>query len=338
MDGYIEHHHSIPASSFGTLIQSVKAGERWGVGQHMSRFNGRPPASRRVPPWLALFLVASATTCHRSAHRQRTLPDTPLVIGYAHDCQSGKVDLAIEGGVNVVVWAFLHMTASTHHDQVSPLRHHTAVNGLHPSIDTSHLDLQCIRACRRRWEARGIEVTHLAAFGGWNGPHVDEHYSGAAWFAAFEDMNTHHGDGDSTLFDGGRPLFDGVDVDFEGNDDVHAPTIADFCQAAKESGLLVTMAPPESYLDALGDGSFSLSLAMPPLAWKHGPVAAPTAAGSTGPPPTFRHAGRNAYAWLLDELGIDTFAFVAIQLYEGWSRASHAIATTTAMGPPQWHT
>ena len=205
MDGYIEHHHSIPASSFGTLIQSVKAGERWGVGQHMSRFNGRPPASRRVPPWLALFLVASATTCHRSAHRQRTLPDTPLVIGYAHDCQSGKVDLAIEGGVNVVVWAFLHMTASTHHDQVSPLRHHTAVNGLHPSIDTSHLDLQCIRACRRRWEARGIEVTHLAAFGGWNGPHVDEHYSGAAWFAAFEDMNTHHGDGDSTLFDGGRP-------------------------------------------------------------------------------------------------------------------------------------
>ena len=69
---------------------------------------------------------------------------------------------------------------------------------------------------------------------------------------------------------------------------------------------------------------------MPPLAWKRGPVAAPTAAGSTGPPPTFRHAGRNAYAWLLDELGIDTFAFVAIQLYEGWSRASHAIATTTA--------
>jgi hypothetical protein len=89
MDGYIEHHHSIPASSFGTLIQSVKAGERWGVGQHMSRFNGRPPASRRVPPWLALFLVASATpataapTASERSPTRRSSLGTPTIVNRA---------------------------------------------------------------------------------------------------------------------------------------------------------------------------------------------------------------------------------------------------------------
>jgi hypothetical protein len=54
-----------------------------------------------------------------------------------------------------------------------------------------------------------------------------------------------------------------VDWDLEGNDDRHAPTshftietlnvMADFAACAKEElGLVVSMAPAESYLDALG--------------------------------------------------------------------------------------
>jgi chitinase len=58
-------------------------------------------------------------------------------------------------------------------------------------------------------------------------------------------------------------LFDGVDWDLEGNDDRHAPTahfaietlnvMADFSVCAKNTlGLVVSMAPAESYLDSLG--------------------------------------------------------------------------------------
>ena len=68
-------------------------------------------------------------------------------------------------------------------------------------------------------------------------------------------------------------LFDGIDWDLEGNDDRQAPTarftidtldvMADFSVCAKaQLGLSVSLAPAESYLDALGPSGEAL-----PLQW-----------------------------------------------------------------------
>ena len=37
------------------------------------------------------------------------MPDGPLVIGYAHNATSGKVEEAIQQGANVVCWSFVDM-------------------------------------------------------------------------------------------------------------------------------------------------------------------------------------------------------------------------------------
>jgi len=72
----------------------------------------------------------------------------------------------------------------------------------------------------------------------------------------------------------------------------------------KASGRFVSLAPPQSYLDASTD-EFSLSLALPARCWHA----------------EFAYAGRNAYAALLALAPPDTFDFVSLQLYESWPRA-----------------
>lgn len=77
-------------------------------------------------------------------------------------------------------------------------------------------------------------------------------------------------------------LFDGIDWDYEGHDNLDAPTskftletldiMADFTTEAKSHGLITSMAPAESYLDASVvadsiDATFSLRLDLPPRAW-----------------------------------------------------------------------
>lgn len=39
------------------------------------------------------------------------MPSAPLVIGYANNATSGKVDAAIAAGLNVVCWSFVDMLA-----------------------------------------------------------------------------------------------------------------------------------------------------------------------------------------------------------------------------------
>mmetsp|Transcript_7730 Transcript_7730/g.11254 ORF Transcript_7730/g.11254 Transcript_7730/m.11254 type:complete len:415 (-) Transcript_7730:87-1331(-) len=243
----------------------------------------------------------------------RSIPSDSLVIGYAHD--AAKVEEAIKNGVNVVCWSFLNMVPTPSGKA---------------SIKTD-LDLSAIRAIRERFNT----VLHVAAFGGWNGPHPHPSppgVGGKEWCDAFVDFNGQNGH-----------LFDGIDWDLEGHDDRTAPTslfaittldiMADFSLEAKTRyGMSVSLAPAESYLDAMAgpesDEEFSLLLNLPPLAYLNGSDDDRALLENTG----FSHAGRQAYAYVLHRAGIDSFDWVSIQLYESYSRFLHE--TTRAEPQP----
>jgi chitinase len=78
-----------------------------------------------------------------------------------------------------------------------------------------------------------------------------------------------------------------------------------FSQLLKNAGYIVSMAPAESYLDPTTD-EFSLSLLHNYPEWKK-------------EVPEFNYHGRNAYAYLLAKYSIDTFDFISVQLYEGYT-------------------
>ena len=78
-----------------------------------------------------------------------------------------------------------------------------------------------------------------------------------------------------------------------------------FSQLLKKDGYIVSMAPAESYLDSSTD-EFSLSLLYNYPEWEK-------------KCPDFNYHGRNAYAYLLAKYSVDTFDFISVQLYEGYS-------------------
>ena len=109
--------------------------------------------------------------------------------------------------------------------------------------------------------------------------------------------------------------FDGIDWDIEGNTDKNSSInyftykeldiMGKFSQLLKKEGYIVSMAPAESYLDPTTD-EFSLSLLHNYLEWEK-------------EVPEFNYHGRNVYAYLLAKYSIDTFDFISVQLYEGYT-------------------
>ncbi len=256
--------------------------------------------------------IVSSTNAYSSSmknnNRRRSIPKTaPLIIGYGSNAKSGKAEQAIIDGANIIIWSFIHLHISDEDDRSSA------------SIKTG-LDLDEIKRIRDKYE----HVVHMAAFGGWNGPHPPtfsdgSSLSGGKWcdvFMEFNDMN--------------NDVFDGIDWDYEGNDDLNAPTakftletldiMADFTISAKSHGLIVSMAPAESYLDATAhpgtiDATFSLRLDLPPRAWTSSHASEEDKKIING----FSHAGRQCYAYVLAKAGVESFDFISIQLYEGYS-------------------
>lgn len=224
------------------------------------------------------------------------------------------------------------------------------------------LDLNRIHTIRDQF----TNVVHIAAIGGWNGPHpspancnssndknnnnnnISCGVSGEQWCDAFMEFNRRN-----------NYLFDGVDWDLEGHDNRAGPTssftmetlriVSDFSIAVKTKyerhNLIVSMAPAESYLDALllpGDGmnkeegsiattsgsvddnnddddvSFSLRLNLPPAAWMDDPDDRDIIKKAG-----FEHAGRQCYAYVLHRAGVESFDWIALQLYEAYSRFVH---------------
>jgi len=116
--------------------------------------------------------------------------------------------------------------------------------------------------------------------------------------------------------------YDGIDWDLEGNDAPSSPwntfspecmrLVGEMSQGLKAHGFLVSLVPPQSYLDVtspLYDRSLLHSY--------------------SGFHPDFAYHGANVYALWLSKYGMtgkrQTFDFVDVQLYEGFSRAGEAI-------------
>eukprot|EP00936_MAST-01D_sp_MAST-1D-sp1_P001333 g1333.t1 len=240
------------------------------------------------------------------------LPSGPLLVGYATDrclSQPHRIDRAVAHGVNVIIWSFAHLELKVAGGRLS----------VRPTFDVAQ-----VLAARQRLAASGATVAHLVAFGGWNGPHPSTTASGLDWFECWRAWNAGNGS-----------PFDGVDWDLEGHNDPQSPTmrftpalvalVADFSRAAHAAGFAVALAPPESYLDA-ASSAFSLAL-------NHTPAADPGHFPEPSKVATFPYAGRNAYAAILRRAGTECFALVSVQLYEGYSRACHAITRRAVPAP-----
>ena len=261
-----------------------------------------------APQCAALSAAAAAASGQDSppapsSWSPRPVPAGTLIIGYSSDPSGPRVPQALAHGVNVVCWSFVHLD----------------VEGRTPIVRTD-LDLEAIR--RVRADPAHPDVLHVAAIGGWNGPHPPPGIGGAEWAAAFDAFNERNGH-----------VFDGIDWDLEGHDDRSAPTsafsletldvMADMSTALRGGReYTVSMAPAESYLDSLagtdgdGDGGsgFDLRLDRFPVHWEDDPDRG-TVEGAG-----FSHAGQQAYAYVLHRAGAEAFDWVAVQLYESYSR------------------
>lgn len=217
-----------------------------------------------------------------------------VVMAYASwgECDEQMVRAA-ENGANVLAWFAISLVGGN--------------DGL-PRVKGGP-NLDCVSNKSRALEAMGLEVTHLISIGGWDQPHVNTSWTGREWFEVLDAWNA-----DTE----GRRVFDGFDWDLEGNDWPESPAnvftreclraMGEMSAAGKERGYLVTMAPPQSYLDP-STSDFSRNLTFPPVAeWEQ----------------DFFYHGRNVYCYLLVAFP-GVFDLVSVQLYESYAAASYAV-------------
>jgi hypothetical protein len=111
---------------------------------------------------------------------------------------------AVEHGVNVVIWSFFHVATRQSDFPVSTVRRRLEQSAI---VETP-LDLDCVRReINYLNQVYGDTVVHLASFGGWNAKHLDGGYSSKEIYEAWNDLE----------------VFDGIDWDLEGNDDLKSP-------------------------------------------------------------------------------------------------------------------
>jgi len=229
-------------------------------------------------------------TMHADA--TKSLPDRSLLMAYQdmNMCNFTQTMAAVDEGVNVVIWLAIN------------LEFH---NG---PIITGGPNFTCVKEVRHAIETRGLDVTHLISIGGPGAAHPDDAINGTEWASVWHTWNTQLP----------RP-FDGFDWQIQGNSsDANSQTntfsadvlniVVDMSTVSHEDGYIVTMSPPQSYLDHTS-GDFKLSLLNSYSDWH----------------PEFTYRGRNAYAYLLAMAPPGTFDVVAVQLYESWSKADQAL-------------
>ncbi|GMH85926.1 hypothetical protein TrST_g9946 [Triparma strigata] len=232
---------------------------------------------------------------------QSTLPDK-LVVAYQSwsECDD-KVISAVQNGVNIVIWFAANLESS---EDGSALM---AGGPNRTCVEEKIGDLAQLGYGRDK-------VTHLISVGGWDASHPDTSNSAQEYFDAFEAFS-----------DG---LYDGLDWDLEGNDALTSQwnyfskecllLMGDLSQLLHDAGYIVSMAPPESYLD-IQTTEFSkyVNLTYPSDDW------------NIDPP--FSYHGHNTYALPL-AMHPDAFDFINFQIYE---TKSHASYNTTILGTEQ---
>lgn len=146
----------------------------------------------------------------------RALPEK-VIIGYGSDCDA--VREAIRDGVNIVMWSFLDVTLDgsvtgsdfygRSGDDVKTYSKRKSHINVPRVVVVSNLNLTAIRCFIEELSDTGFDyVLHFASIGGWNAAHLNEDIPAQAWYQAFNDSV-----GD---------VFDGIDWDLEGNDEIHS--------------------------------------------------------------------------------------------------------------------
>lgn len=266
---------------------------------------------------LVLLLLVLLSLIDAAVMLSRPLIEVPksICLGYCNWNQADhKVIDAVRDGVNVIVWFSVNI-----------------VKGEDGScVIEGGPDYQKVAEIAMTLKAEGREVVHLMSIGGWNSPHPDTSFTSQAIFEALDSWNAETVSRSELGWTG----FDGFDWDVEGNDDFDSPynefsvkcldTIGELSQILKRQGYVVAMAPAESYLDPT-TSEFSLSLRHNHIEWESSQ-------------PNFFYRGRNIYAYLLSRYGktsglvneegatcLDTFDFITVQLYEGYSHGKWRI-------------
>jgi chitinase len=241
-----------------------------------------------------------------------SLPPGPIIVGYSQEgaCNEQNIDAAVSG-VNVIIWFSINMISR---------------NGSPVIIGGPNYD--CVASVIKTIRDLNLTTTHLMSIGGWGSPHISTSFTAAEWWKTWLDWNKNIVARPDMGFNG----FEGLDWDLEGNNDINNSDnffttevlnlMGEISQLAKQAGYIVSMAPPQSYLDD-GTNDFDQSVLHNP-SWEA----------------NFPYQGWNTYAPILVKYGttqitspqdgsllatVPTFDFISIQLYEGWSRSNYLI-------------
>lgn len=261
-------------------------------------------AQNITPPASSSYYPSS-----RERSVRRALP-SKVLIGYTAGRDYATVRNAIvRDGVNVVIWSFIEIIVP---ESVTTTTTTTTSTRGDEGVLKTNLEMKQIQQLIIELDMSGYShVVHLASFGGWDGPHLQplspisaREYSNS-WMSAWR----------SSIV---STIFHGIDWDFEGNDDVASPlnyfhqteldSMGHISQQMKDEGYIVTIAPPQSYLNFDSSG-FTQSVNITQDRGWHD---------------DFSYFGNNIYAYTLYKYGtyID---LVSIQLYESYSNAAMSI-------------
>ena len=268
--------------------------------------------STTTTPSVSAVDLNKKAPCYQNNHhrRRRTLPEK-VIIGYGDKCNVDDFDsgvpLAAAQGVNVVIWDFW--------GPPPPPSNNSNDDG----TVLSSLDFDCIEQLIDDLDSKGYDDTvHLLSIGGWNGGHLNEQFKTAEdWWTAWK---SHAGN-----------IFHGLDIDFEGNDNMTSPLnyfdmrsqlvkMGDIMKLAQSDGYIVSIVPAQSYLD-IDSTKFSryLNTSVPDRPYH----------------PEFTYFGQNAYAYWLAVYG-DYIDLIIVQFYESYSRATMEIKGPNGTTPEDY--
>ena len=269
---------------------------------------------------------------------RKPLPEKMLVAYTSNHCHNledmAKVTQAVIDGVNVLIWVFIafepvgnDLNRSCSHKCDNTKASDSSSNKYHRIRINSNLNVENYKLYREKLRNMGYaDVLHLVAFGGWNGPHLPSGYSSTELYDAFQQFNTFTQSSPKRVYrdvDSGTEiedtLFDGIDWDLEGHDNAKSLTneftkecldqMGEFSAMAKKDGYIISMAPPESYLD-ITSSKFSRFVNLTyPEPWHQ----------------DFEYHGWNVYAYVLAKWN-PAIDFIFLQFYESYSHAAYQIS------------
>jgi len=271
-----------------------------------------------LQPTKSLSSMSSLSTQQHQLRKE--LPEKILLAYTTNKCHDTDVmskvtESIINNGVNVVIWCFISFkttVAENNDEDATAATTNKCNNPGKPKLQIkTDLNVQNYRRYRKQLQLQHNQndIIHLAAFGGWNGPHLPSGYTATELYEAFHHFNKVH--------DHDEYLFDGIDWDLEGHDNQASPTneftlecldqMGEFSALLKQNGFIVSMAPPQSYLD-ISSQRFSRHVNLP-YPNNH---------------PEFKYHGWNVYAYILAKWNT-SIDFIFLQFYESYSHASYAV-------------